>query len=90
MRQKNDIIMMSLPKQWKQWGNADLRGTKQNIYRSKSFVESYSQLSLNGHLYKTDTSLRRTLGLVPTVFSIPYIETLYKTDTSIRRTTDRY
>ena len=41
----------------------------------------------------TDTSLRRTLGLIPTVFSrIPYIETLYlyKMDTSIRRTTDTY
>ena len=32
---------MSLPKQWKQWENADLRRTKQNIYSSKDFDESY-------------------------------------------------
>ena len=39
----------------------------------------------------TDTSLKRTLRLVPAVFSrIPYIKTLYETDTSIRRTTDTY
>ena len=25
---RNDVIMMSLPKQWKQWENVDLRGTK--------------------------------------------------------------
>ena len=43
----------------------------------------YSQLSLNGHLYKTDTWC----------WSRPFlshftITKLYKTDTSIRRTTD--
>ena len=32
--------MMSLPKAMeKQWENADLRGTKQNIYRSEGFDE---------------------------------------------------
>ena len=35
----------------------------------------YSRLSLNGHLYKTDTSVKHSLSL-----------TLYKTDTSLRRT----
>ena len=36
---------MSLPKTIeKQWENADLRGTKQNTYRSKSFDESYPKL----------------------------------------------
>ena len=39
-----DGIMMSLKKQWKQWENADLGGTKQNIYRSKGFDESYSKI----------------------------------------------
>ena len=33
--------MMSLPKQWE---NADLGGTKQNIHRSKGFHESYSKM----------------------------------------------
>ena len=28
-------------KQWKTMENADLRGTKQNVYHSKAFVESY-------------------------------------------------
>ena len=35
---------MSLPKQWKQWKNADLGRTKQNLYRWKGFDESYSKL----------------------------------------------
>ena len=38
---RNEVIMMSLPKQWKQWENADLRRTKHNIYSSKDFDESY-------------------------------------------------
>ena len=34
--------MMSLPKNnERQWKSADLVGTKQNIYRSKGFEESY-------------------------------------------------
>ena len=38
----NDVIIMSLPKTMeKQWENADLRRTKQNIHRSKGFDESY-------------------------------------------------
>ena len=36
-----DGIMMSLKKQWE---NADLGGTKQNIYRSKGFDENYSKI----------------------------------------------
>ena len=35
---RNDVIMTSLPKQWK---NADLRETKQIIYNSKGIDESY-------------------------------------------------
>ena len=51
----------------------------------------FSQLSLNGQLYKIDTSLKQTIRLVSAVFiSIPYIETLYKTDSSIRHTTITY
>ena len=30
----------------KQWENAALRGTKQNIYRSKGFDESYPKMQL--------------------------------------------
>ena len=36
--------MMSLPKQWKQWENADFGGTKQNINRWKGFDESCSKM----------------------------------------------
>ncbi len=49
----------------------------------------YSQLSLNGHLHKMDTSLRRTPGVgpIPAVFQSFYCNyTLHKTDTSLRRT----
>ncbi len=48
----------------------------------------YIQLSLNGHLYKTDASLRRTPGVgpVPDVFQSFYCNwTPYKTDTSLKR-----
>ena len=31
----------------------------------KNVIITYSQLSLNGHLCKTDTSLKRTLGVSP-------------------------
>ena len=41
---RNDVMMMSLPKTMEQWENADLRGTKQNIYRSKGFNESYPKM----------------------------------------------
>ena len=38
---------MSLPKTIeKQWENADLLGTKQNIYHSKGFDESYQKIKL--------------------------------------------
>ena len=43
----------------------------------------YSQLSLNGHLCKMDTSVK--LELVP-AFLYSFYLTLYKTDTSLRRT----
>ena len=38
---RNDVIMTSLPKQWK---NADLRETKQLIYHSKGIDESYPKM----------------------------------------------
>ena len=40
---RNDVIMMSLPKQWKQWENVDLRGTKKYI----SFKKFWWELSKN-------------------------------------------
>ena len=45
----------------------------------------YSRLSLNGHLYKTDTSVKRTLEVGPALLYSLYL-TLYKTDTSLRQT----
>ena len=51
----------------------------------------YSELSLNGHFSKTDTSLRRTSRLVPVVYTLfHYNQTLCKTDTFLRRTTDTF
>ena len=42
---RNDIIMMSSPKNIeKQWENADLRRTKQNMYHWNGFDESYSKI----------------------------------------------
>ena len=38
---RNDVITKNIRKQWE---NADLGGTKQNIYRWKSFDESYSKI----------------------------------------------
>ncbi len=35
-----------------------------------AIIKEYSQLSLNGHLYKTDTSIRRTPGYGPCRFSV--------------------
>ena len=40
---RNDVIMTSLPKQWK---NADLRETKQIIYHLKGIDESYPKMYL--------------------------------------------
>ena len=45
----------------------------------------YSRLSLNGHLYKTDTSLKRTPRVGPCLSLLPLL-TLYKTDISLRGT----
>ena len=47
----------------------------------------YSRLSLNGHLYKTDTSVKRT-PRVGIAFIYSLYLTLYKTDISLRRTLD--
>ena len=42
---RSDVVMMSLPKTMeKQWGNADLSETKQNIYQSKGIDESYPKM----------------------------------------------
>ena len=46
---------------------------------------NYSRLPLNGHLYKTDTSVNGHLELVPAFLYSLYL-TLHKTDTSLRRT----
>ena len=40
---RNDVITKNNRKQWE---NADLGGTKQNIYRSKGFDESHSKMQL--------------------------------------------
>ena len=45
-----------------------------------------STLSVNGHLYKTDTSVKRTPRVSPRFFLLPLYLTLYKTDFSLRRT----
>ena len=45
----------------------------------------YSLTSPYGHLYNTDTSLLRTVVLVPEIRK-PYIPYLYNTDTSVKRT----
>ena len=49
----------------------------------------FSQYSLNspyGHLYNMDTSLSRTVRLVPEMPKIIYITYLYNTDTSVKWT----
>ena len=46
----------------------------------------YSETSRYRHLYKTDTSLLRTVCLVPEMPKISYIAFLYNTDTSVKRT----
>ena len=46
----------------------------------------YSQTSRYGHLYNTDTSLLRTVRLVPEMPKISYIAYLYNTDTSVKWT----
>ena len=50
-----------------------LKPNRQNIVWAQidpSAFSKYSQLSLNGHLYKTDTSIRRTPGAGPGRFSV--------------------
>ena len=46
----------------------------------------YSQTSRYGHLYNIDTSLLRTVRLVPEMPKISYIAYLYNTDTSVKST----
>ena len=59
-------------------------GTDHWVWRGKR-IQYYSRLSLNGHLYKTDTSVKRTLRVGPCFLYSLYL-TLNKTDTSLRRT----
>ena len=42
-----------------------------DVYRLK-----YSQLSLNGHLYKTDTSVKRTPRVGPCLSLLPLFDSL--------------
>ena len=51
-----------------------------------TLASKYSRLSLNGHLYKTDISVKRTpiLELAPAFLSSLHL-TLYETDISLRR-----
>ena len=53
----------------------------QEIEVNLVYAYAYSRLSLNGHLYKTDTSVKRTLAFLYSLYL-----TLYKTDISLRRT----
>ena len=46
----------------------------------------YSRLSLNGHLYKTDTSVKRTPRVGPCLSLLPLCDFLYKMNVSLRRT----
>ena len=46
---------------------------------------NYSRLSLNGHLYKTDTSVKGTPRVGPCLCLFPLFDS-YKTDISLRRT----
>ena len=45
-------------------------GLSEILSRRSSFRIMYSQISLNGHLCKTDTSMRRTAGAGPGRFSV--------------------
>ena len=67
---RNDVIMTSLPKQWK---NADLRETKQIIYHSKDIDESYPKMYflLNlSHYVKSYGNLCQILAF----FTIPALQ----------------
>ena len=71
--------MVSLPSYTKcdMWPGRELSRSRKNW--------NYSRLSPKGHLYKTDTSVKRTLKVGPCLCFSLYL-TLYKTDTSLRRT----
>ena len=40
------------------------------------YAYAYSRLSLNGHLYKTDTSVKRTLRVGPCLSLLPLFDSL--------------
>ena len=44
--------------------------------RENRAYEFYSRLSLNGHLYKTDTSLKRTPRVGPCLSLLPLFDSL--------------
>ena len=72
----------------KQWNLVDTDFRPQKALNRKAntpAINIYSRLSLNGHLYKTDTSVKRTPRVGPYLFSSLYL-TLYKTDISLRWT----
>ena len=50
----------------------------QHAYKElcKCDYQNYSRLSLNGHLYKTDTSLKRTPGVGPCLSLLPLFDSL--------------
>ena len=72
---------------WK-FAYENFAASQYSMMSSQLHVHVYSQLSLNGHLYKMDTSIKRTPGVGPcAVFQSFYcIKALYKMDTSLRRT----
>ena len=49
------------------------------------FTDTVDSLLTPGHLYKTDTSVKRTPRVGPCLSFLPLL-TLYKTDISLRRT----
>ena len=58
---------------------------KKHTYFLTWYACIYSRLSFNGHLYKTDTSVKRTPRVGPCLSLLPYL-ILYKTGTSLRGT----
>ena len=64
------------------WGNSNVMVSPDKANFTQIIKINYSRLSLNGHLYKTDTSLKRTPRVGPVLYSL-YL-TLYKMDISLR------
>ena len=46
------------------------------LIKSKQKKQEYSLLYLNGHLYKTDTSVKRTLRVGPCLSLLPLFDSL--------------